>query len=244
MAEGLKPQEVAGELRRHQQETAGDEPGPSSEGAPTAEPDRRSDKVLSILEAALLAVVAVLAAYSGFASAKWGTESSLKLAQASAARNLANRADAEALSLRNFDASSFNAWFSAYVAGNTTGMTLAQRRFRPVMERAFVAWLGTDPATNPHAPPGPTYMPQYRLPQAAAANRYDATAEADYQAGADAGSNSDEYVRDTVYLATILFLVGISTQFRYARVRHALVAMGTVMLVLTAVLLLGQPSPP
>ena len=38
---------------------------------------------MTIVEALLLAVVAVLAAYSGFASAKWGTESSLTLAKAS-----------------------------------------------------------------------------------------------------------------------------------------------------------------
>jgi len=43
----------------------------------------------------LLSVVAVFAAYSGFAAAKWGTESSITLAKASAARTKANRADLE-----------------------------------------------------------------------------------------------------------------------------------------------------
>ena len=41
----------------------------------------------------MLAIVALLAAYTGYASAKWNTESSVRLAQASAARTQANRAE-------------------------------------------------------------------------------------------------------------------------------------------------------
>ena len=42
------------------------------------------DRWLSIFEAVLLSLVAVLAAYSGYAAAKWSTESSVTLAKASA----------------------------------------------------------------------------------------------------------------------------------------------------------------
>ena len=42
--------------------------------------------VIAVFEASLLALVAVLAAWSGFSSAKWGTESRLKLSQAATAR--------------------------------------------------------------------------------------------------------------------------------------------------------------
>ena len=45
---------------------------------------RDHDRTLSIIEAVMLAIVALLAAYTGFASAKWNTESSVRLAQASA----------------------------------------------------------------------------------------------------------------------------------------------------------------
>ena len=111
-----------------------------------------------------LALVAVLAAWSGFASAKWGTESSLKLAKATAARNVANRADTGALNTKNFDASTFNAWFSAYAVGQSAGRTRGQT---PVPVRSSPRIQGLvrhRPCTNPNAPKGPTYMPQYVQP--------------------------------------------------------------------------------
>jgi hypothetical protein len=53
----------------------------------------RRDRVISIAEAVLLSIVALLAAWSGYSAAKWGTDSSISLATASATRTKANRAD-------------------------------------------------------------------------------------------------------------------------------------------------------
>src|SRR5436853_4449562 len=78
----------------------------------------RHDRRLSIVEALLLSLVAVLAAYSGYAAAKWGTESSVTLAKASAERTKANGADLGGLVTRAADSASFNAWFTAFTAGN------------------------------------------------------------------------------------------------------------------------------
>ena len=69
--------------------------------------------MISIIEAVLLATVALFAGWSGFASSKWSTESRLDLAQSSTARAQASRADLQALENRNFDSSTFNAWFTA-----------------------------------------------------------------------------------------------------------------------------------
>ena len=113
----------------------------------------------------MLAIVALLAAYTGFASAKWNTESSVRLAQASADRTQANRAAQSADNLKNFDSTTFNTWFTAYIAGNTTAEAVAARRFRPAFKVAFDAWLAEQPFTNAKAPPGPTYMPEYKQPE-------------------------------------------------------------------------------
>jgi hypothetical protein len=58
---------------------------------------------MTIIEAGLLALVAVMAAWSGFASAKWGTEASLSLAKASAARTEANRVSSEGDTTKKHD---------------------------------------------------------------------------------------------------------------------------------------------
>ena len=215
----------------------------AAERGPTAE-RKGHDRLITIVEATLLAVVAVLAAWSGFAAAKWGTESSLELAQASAARTQANRAAYQAADLRNFDSLTFNAWFTAYVAGNKNAMRVAEYRFRPEFMVAFQAWLRTHPFTNPNAPKGPTYMPQYRQPELALSRRLDASADRHYALGEEAGSNSDGYVRTTVYLATVLFLVGISGHFRFRVARLGLIGVGGVILVFASVLLIIAPKPP
>jgi hypothetical protein len=233
--EGLSPSEVAKEIAEHRARAA--------ERGPTAE-RKGHDRLITIVEATLLAVVAVLAAWSGFAAAKWGTESSLELAQASAARTQANRAAYQAADLRNFDSLTFNAWFTAYVAGNKNAMRVAEYRFRPEFMVAFQAWLRTHPFTNPNAPKGPTYMPQYRQPELALSRRLDASADRHYALGEEAGSNSDGYVRTTVYLATVLFLVGISGHFRFRVARLGLIGVGGVILVFASVLLIIAPKPP
>jgi hypothetical protein len=235
--EGLSPSEVGKEIAEHHKKAKEQEEGSAAEA-------KGRDRVITIIEALLLAVVAVLAAYSGFAAAKWGTESSLQLAKASAARTEANRAAYQAADLRNFDSLTFNAWFTAYVAKNKTAIGVAEMRFRPVFLAAFDAWLKTHPFTNPDAPKGPTYMPEYRQPELARANRLDTIADTHYALGETAGGNSDGYVRTTVYLATVLFLVGISGHFRVRAARLGLIGVGGVILVFASVLLILAPKPP
>jgi hypothetical protein len=206
--------------------------------------EHRRDRLLSITEAILLSLVAVLAAYSGYAAAKWATESSVSLARASTSRAKANRADLEALQIRTLDSVSFNAWFAGFSAGNANAQRIAEKRFRPGYRPAFKAWLATDPAHNPHAPPGPAYMPQYVIPQEQLSFAYDGEADGLFLKGAQAGATSDKYVRVTVFLATVLFLVGISGHFPLRQARYGLIGVGGLLLVFSVAQLLELPGPP
>ena len=240
MPEGLSPSEVGKEIAEHHKQAAEKDEEANGSAVEAKGQDRR----LIIVEALLLAVVAVLAAWSGFAAAKWSTHASLQLAKASAARTEANRADFEGFALRNFDSSTFEAWFSAYVAGNKAAERVAEMRFRPNFLVAFNAWLKTDPFTNPHAPKGPTYMPQYVQPELTQANSLNVRANNYYTLGEQAGTNADNYVRTTVFLATVLFLVGISGHFRVRAARIGLISVGGVILAFSVVLLILAPKPP
>jgi len=230
--EGLSAAEVGKEIAEHNKH----------DGAGEEADDR--DRWLSILEAVLLSLVAVLAAYSGYAAAKWSTDSSVTLAKATAARTRANRADIEGIVTRTLDSVSFNAWFTAFVAGNAKDERLAERRMRPGYRPAFNAWLATDPAHNPKAPLGPAYMPQYHIPQQAVSKADDAQADAAFTKGSDAGATADKYIRDTVFLATVLFLVGISGHFRIRVARLGLISVAGLLLVFAVVQLLSLPGPP
>lgn len=227
MPEGLSPQEVGKEIAEHAKHSA----------------DARRGRLVSVAEAVLLSIVALLAAWSGYAASKWSTESRVELAKASAARAEANRANLDAMEIRNFDSSSFEAWFAAYTVHNKTAMAVAEHRFRPGFRVAFDAWRATSPETNPNAPRGPTYMPQYREPGLGEAAALDSQAEDAFASGGSAGETADKYVRVTVFLASVLFIVGISTHFPL-RVRYGLVALGGVMLVLSVVQLTQLPGLP
>ena len=65
------------------------------------------------------------------------------------------------------------------------------RRFRPQFLVAFNAWIATDPLHNPHAPPGPTYMPQYKQPEQAQADTLYSQAAAKFQEGNAAATTGD-----------------------------------------------------
>jgi hypothetical protein len=116
--------------------------------------------------------------------------------------------------------------------------------FLPNYREAFSAWLATKPFTNPNAPAGPQAMPQFKPPGAALARALDTKADAYYAQGQKAAETGDHYIRATVILASVLFLVGISTQFPLRRGRYALIGIGVVLLLFAGEQILSLPAPP
>ena len=240
MSEGLDPVEAGRKLHEHgekQHEQA-------AEGEGHGKPEGRHSRIVQIAEALLLALVTITAAWAGYSAARWGTASRVDIAQSSTLRNLATRDDLTAISLKNFDASTFNAWFIAFTLNNKQKEAIAVRRFRPAFRVAFDAWQATDPLHNPHAPPGPTYMPQYKLPALTRANALDREATVKFAEGNHDGQIGDNYVRITVFLAAVLFLVGIGSSFKLPGIRYALIVFGSALLIASIVLILRQPGLP
>lgn len=228
MGEGLSATEIGQEVVHHAR----------------AHRDAPAERAISIAEAIVLSIVTLVAAWSGYAAAKWSTESRLEAADASAERASANRAFQQSLTLRAADVSMFNAWFAAYLAGDHNAALVAYKRFRPAYRVAFDAWLATDPFTNPNAPAGPSDMPQYTPTGEAESRAHDARARAADHESEHAGETGDDYIRTTVILASVLFLVGISTQFSIRKVRLGMLALGGVLLVVATVAILQLPTPP
>jgi hypothetical protein len=237
MPEGLDPIETGKKLHEHGE----------AHDHPTEGKDDHSDRhsrIIQISEAVLLSIVTVTAAWAGYSAARWGTASRVDIAQSSTLRNVATRDYLTATSLRNFDSSTFNAWYIAYTLNSPQKEAIAIRRFRPEFRVAFNAWMATDPLHNPKAPPGPTYMPQYKVPAQAQATALDNEATAKFSEGTKAGLTGDNYVQITVFLAAVLFLVGIGSSFKLHGVRYALITFGTVLLIVAIVLILKQPGLP
>jgi hypothetical protein len=240
MPEGLSPEATEHAISEHREHLD----GPHAAGDQTHGKRPRHDRAISIVEALLLSVVALLAAWSGYSAAKWGTRSSLSLAKASGTRSQASLDEIQATQIRTLDSVSFNAAETAYASGNAKLFALALRRLRPGYRPAVQAWLAMHPLLNPKAPPDPSYLPQYRIPQEAQGRVLSARADAYFTAGESAAGTADKYVRLTVLLAAVLFLVGISSRFPVRMARDGLVGIATVLLVFSVVQLIGLPGPP
>ena len=88
----------------------------------------------------LLSLVAVLTAWCGFESNKWGGDSSVAFSEASAARIEAADYESQARDARGFDLAVYTQWV---VPARTARPTLAeyiQERFSPELAVAFDAW--------------------------------------------------------------------------------------------------------
>jgi hypothetical protein len=228
--EGLSTTEVGKDIGEHRSHHA--------EGHVTR------DRAISIIEALMLSIVALMAAWSGYSAAKWGTEASLSLAKAAGTRSRSSLLQVQATQTRTLDSVSFNAVEGAYVAHDTKLFDLAVKRLRPGYRPAFNAWLATHPLKNPAAPADPSLMPQYVIPQEAQARTFAAQSTAFFTTGEAAANTADKYVRLTVVLAAVLFLVGIGSRFPVRAGRYGLIAVAGGLLVFSVVQLLGLPGPP
>ncbi len=191
----------------------------------------RSLEILEIAEALLLALVTITTAWSGYEAARWDGRNGLYYGQASRYRALATQASTAAGQQKILDDVTFNTWVEDESAGRKKLAALYVMRFSPQYRIAFDAWLKTHPSTNPNSPPGPTYMPQYHNRFAERAGRYNTLATEVFQAGTDARETGDEYIRTTVFLASILFLIALSQRFKVKTVRRTLLGVAFVLLI-------------
>ena len=109
-------------------------------------------------------------------------------------------------------------------------------RFRPEFRPAFDAWLATDPLTDPAAPPTPFAMDEYQL--AGAAPTPNSSTPRPRSPAAVVRRNvqrAANYVLAVVLFAVALFFAGMSTKLHGAGTRKALLVVGCVVFVGTAV---------
>jgi hypothetical protein len=185
---------------------------------------------LEILEAIVLAAVAVLTAWSGYQAARWDAKSAAAYARASSTMVQAQ----EQLTLSGqdhlYDITTFDSWLEAKVGGDQALAAMFERRFRPEYAVAFAAWMKLDPLNDPKAPPGPGFMAEYRSERAVRAKELAEQASRHYEQGVSTRETGDEYVRITVVLATVLLLTALSQRFKIRGPRIGLLAVAFVML--------------
>jgi len=199
-------------------------------------------EILEILEAILLALVAIATAFGGFQAAKWDGVSGRDYATASRLRVQSEQASLTSNQQLIYNSGNLNSWLQAVTSGNKALAGILARRFTPNYAAAFADWLKTHPLTNPKAPPGPRYMPQYKDPLATQAVVLSAQATQAYNSGVAARDTADKYVRLTVILAAVLFLVAVGQRFKIRGVRLAVLGVAGVLIAYSLVLLIIYPK--
>jgi hypothetical protein len=192
---------------------------------------RRWEEVAEILEVLVLAIAAIATAWSGYQAAKGDGHQSVLYGQSSSDRFQADAASTLGGQQLVADSAMFTGWLQARAANDPQLQAAFVRRFTPEYRSAFEAWLKTDPFTNPAAPAGPGYMPQYRNPSLEEAKRLNAQASAAFAEGTEARETADKYVRMTVLFALVLFLVAVAQRFRVRGVRIGAMAVAVGLLV-------------
>jgi len=191
---------------------------------------QRTERWFEVITAIMLGVVAVATAWSGYQATRWAGEQSTLYAQASALRVESTRDSTLAGQLRIYDVILVNNWINAYTQGNTKLANLYENRFRPEFRPTFAAWLALDPFNNPNAPPGPLFMPQYKVSLSDTADQLDAKASKTFDEGQAAKEQGDAYVLNTVFLAVVLFLTAIAENFKWNAVRAVILVVALGML--------------
>ncbi len=225
------------EIAKHLTEHGGSEHG---EGA-AAGPSRRRVETIEILEAILLAMVAIVTAWSGYQAAKWDGVSAKDYATSSRLRAEGNDRQLSSNQLLIYNSGTLTAWLQAEAVGQTKLAALLANRFTANYRVAFDAWLKTDPVNNPKAPAGPRFMPQYKDPLAAQATELNTQATDAFSAGVESRDRAEHYVRVTILLAAVLFLIALGQRFTIRGVRRALLGVAGAFLVYTVILLLTYP---
>ncbi|WP_237840879.1 hypothetical protein [Cellulosimicrobium cellulans] len=190
----------------------------------------------------LLAVTAVLTAWSGFESSKWGGEMSIAFSRASTQRIEASTERAHADAARSVDLQVFSLWLEAYATGDTVLEEFTRARFTPHFQPAFDEWLASRPLQNPEAAPSPFALDAYVPPGEAEAVEADERADALFAQALENNQRGDNYTLTTVLFALVLFFGAFAGRFRSERAAWAMTGLACVVLVVGVGFLLAFPK--
>ena len=198
-------------------------------------------EVVEIIEALILALVAVATAWSGYQAAQWAGKRAEDYSKANRLRVTAEGLATLAGQERIYDSDTFNSWLAARLDGKAEAAEFFERRFRDEYRTAFAAWMSTDPFKNAQAPPGPIFMPEYHNAKHEQFLGLNKQAAEIADQGTKSGETGDQYVRITVFLAAVLLITAIGQRFRFKSVRVVFMILAALLLCLPLWQLLVLP---
>lgn len=188
----------------------------------------RSTELLAVI---VLSITAVLTAWSGFESSKWGGEMSIAFSRASTARVESSRHAAEADAARGFDLDVFSVYVQAVATNDEALRQFVQSRFTEHFAVAFNAWMAMRPLQNPNAPKSPFALAEYKPPGTVEAAEAEERADALFAKALENNQRGDNYTLLTVLFALVLFFIAVSQRLKSSKMALVMLVGATLMLV-------------
>jgi len=198
--------------------------------ADTERPHKEWHELTAVI---LLSIVAVLTAWCGFESSKWGGEMSIAFSQASSNRVRASDAASASRDAFQLDATVFAQWLVAERAGDTEFSAYLETLFSPALQTAFDAW--------DHKTKTPFGLPEYVPAGTDVAKEFTEKADAAYATALVNNQRGDNYSLLTVMFALVLFLAAMSQRKAPEWAQRTLLIVATVVAVAGVVILATFP---
>jgi hypothetical protein len=190
--------------------------------------DKGHSQTRELVAVIILSVTAVLTAWCGFESSKWGGEMSIAFSRASSTRIEAAREQGTANQRTAIHVGVWTQWVTARGEGNTALADFLESRFPEPLATAQRDWLATNPLTTDQATT-PFEMPSYVLPEHTAAQEADARADALFAQALENNQRGDNYTLLTVLFAAVLFFTAMSQRMRAARDQKLLLGLALLL---------------
>lgn len=196
----------------------------------------RWHRATEIVGVFLLSVVAVLTAWCGFQSSKWGGEMSIAFSEASSARIQAAAAAGAARSAQAFDLTIYAAYVQAVGDGNEPLADYIRERFTPEFQVAFEAW-----DVDGRVEDGPFARDEYVPEGTVEAEELNERADQRFAQALVNNQRGDNYSLLTVLFALVLFLTAMSQRPLAPWVTRTLLGLALVVTVVGVVVLATFP---
>ena len=195
-----------------------------------------------LIVAIILSVTAVATAWSAFQAGKWGGAMTVAFNEAAVDRTVAASDIAQASRDITGDRATFSSYVLALAGSDPAAADILFEEFRDSVKPLVAEWTAADPLNSPDVP-SPFDDPAYTVPDTVAmAEQALTAAEAHTTEALDARSNVGNYTLTTVMFAVVLFLAGLSRQFKSRPVSIGLGVVALVLLVLGIGVLIALPT--
>lgn len=196
----------------------------------------RLTRIQDVVSVFVLSITAVLTAWCGFESSKWGGEMSIAFSQASSARIQAASAAGESRSAEQFDLTIYAEWVVAGAEGETDLADYIRERFPPHFAVAFDAWQADGMVEN-----GPFARDEYVPPGQVEAEELSALADERFAQALVNNQRGDNYSLLTVLFALVLFLTAMSQRDVKTWIGRSLLGLAIVVDIVAIVILFTFP---